>query len=67
MEFALQSVMMEKNIKKVTVLRNFCQTHLLEVGLTQIPVDHAPLSIVCHVGLFIHELFFGPLGLHLLV
>jgi hypothetical protein len=32
---------------------NFRQTHLLEVGLTQISVDHAPLSIVCHVGLHV--------------
>ena len=50
------------------VSRNFRQTHLLEVGLTQNPVDHAPLSIVRHVGLHVeHELFWGPLGLHLLV
>ena len=35
------------------VSRNFHQTHLLEVGLTQIPVDHAPLSIVRHVGLHV--------------
>ena len=50
---------------------NLHQAHLLEVGLTQIPTDHAPLSMTCHVGLhvrlFTHELFFGPLGLHLLV
>jgi hypothetical protein len=42
-----------KNIKKVMVSRKFRQTHLLEVGLTQIPVDHAPLSIVRHVGLHV--------------
>jgi hypothetical protein len=42
-----------KNIKKIMISRNFCQTHLLEVGLTQIPVDHAPLFIVCHVGLHV--------------
>jgi hypothetical protein len=53
-----------KNIKKIMVYRNFPQAHLLEVGLTQIPVDHAPLSIICHVGLHVD---FGPLGLHLLV
>jgi hypothetical protein len=35
------------------VSRNFCQTHLLEEGLTQILVDHAPLSIVRHVGLHV--------------
>jgi hypothetical protein len=34
--------------------RNFRRTHLLEVGLTQIPVDHAPLSIVRHVGLHVN-------------
>jgi hypothetical protein len=39
-----------KNITKIMVSLNFCQTHFLEVGLTQILVDHAPLSIVCHVG-----------------
>jgi hypothetical protein len=43
----------EKNIKKIMVSRNFRQTHLLEVGLTKIPVDHAPLSIVRHVGLHV--------------
>ena len=32
---------------------NFRQTHLLEVGMTQIPVDHAPLFIVRHVGLHV--------------
>jgi hypothetical protein len=42
-----------KNIKKIMVSQDFCQTHLLEMGLTQILVDHAPLSIVCHVGLHV--------------
>ena len=42
-----------KKNKKIMVSRNFRQTHLLEVGLTQIPVDHAPLSIVRHVGLHV--------------
>jgi hypothetical protein len=42
-----------RNIKKVMVSRNLRQTHLLEVGLTQVPVDHAPLSIVRHVGLHV--------------
>ena len=35
------------------VSRNLRQAHLLEVGLTQITVDHAPLSITCHVGLHV--------------
>ena len=35
------------------VSRNLRQTHMLEVGLTQILVNHAPLSIVCHVGLHV--------------
>ena len=43
----------EKNIKKVMVSRNLRQAHLLEVGLTQIPVDHAPLSTTIHVGLHV--------------
>jgi hypothetical protein len=42
-----------KNLKKFMVSRNFRHSHLLEVGLTQIPVDHAPLSIVRHVGLHV--------------
>ena len=53
------------------VSRNFRQTHLLEVGLMQIPVDHAPLSKVRHVGLHVDfssmNFFFGPISLHLLV
>ena len=32
---------------------NLCQTHLLEMGLTQIPGYHEPLSIVRHVGLHV--------------
>jgi len=43
----------EKKIKKIMVSRNFRQAHLIEVGLTNIPVDHAPLSIVRHVGLHV--------------
>ena len=35
------------------VSRNLRQAHLLEVGLTQIPVDHAPLSTTSHVGLHV--------------
>ena len=50
---------------------DLCQAYLLEVGLTKIPGDHETLPIVCHVGSpcrpFIHEVFFGPLGLHLFV
>jgi hypothetical protein len=52
LESALKSILL-KNIKKIMVSRNFRQTHLLEVGLTKIPVDHAPLSIVRHVGLHV--------------
>ena len=48
------------------VYQNFRHTHLLEVGLTQIPVDHAPISIVHHVGLHVtfhpQIFFFGPSG-----
>ena len=53
-----------KNIKKIMVSRNLHEAHLQEVGLTQIPVDRAPLSIVCHVGLhvdFSSTNFFGVL------
>ena len=32
---------------------NFHQDNLLEVGLTQIMVYHAPLSTTCHVGLHV--------------
>ena len=70
LEYALQSILLDKYIKKIMVSWNFCQTHLLEVGLMKIPGDHETLSIVCHVELhvdFIHEVFFGPLGLHLRV
>ena len=35
------------------VSRNFRHTHFWEVGMMQIPVDHAPLSIVRHVGLHV--------------
>ena len=49
----LEICLVGKNIKKVMVSRNLRQAHLLEVGLTQIPVDHAPLSIVRHVGLHV--------------
>ena len=49
----LEICLVGKNIKKVMVSQNVRQAHLLEVGLTQIPVDHAPLSIVRHVGLHV--------------
>ena len=39
------------------VSENVRQTHLLEVGLTQIPGDHETLSIVRHVGLHVHFSF----------
>ena len=42
-----------KILKKFMVSQNLCQAHLLEVGLTQIPVDHAPLSTTSHVGLHV--------------
>ena len=43
-----------KNIKKnVMVSHNFRQAHFFEVGLTQILVDHASLSTICHVGLHV--------------
>ena len=45
----MQSVLREK----IMISRKFRHTHLLEVGLTQILVDHAPLSIVRHVGLHV--------------
>ena len=32
---------------------DFFQAHLLEVDLTRIPVDHAPLSTTCYVGLHV--------------
>jgi hypothetical protein len=54
-----------KKIKKFVVSRNLHHAHHLEVGLMKIMGDHETLSIVCHVGLFIHEVFFGPLGIHL--
>ena len=42
-----------KNIKIVMNSRNLRQAHILEVGLTQIPVDHASLSTTFHVGLHV--------------
>ena len=58
-------------LKRVTVSRNLSQTHLLEVGLTEIPGDREALSIVRHVGLHVdfsfHGVFFEQLGLHLRV
>jgi hypothetical protein len=67
MHFVMKVVILEKILKKSWSPGIFVS---LEVGLTQIPVDHAPLSIVRHVGLHVDfsstNLFFGPLGLHLL-
>jgi hypothetical protein len=43
------------------IYQNLRQSHLLKVDLTQIPVDHAPLAITCHVGLpidFFPQTFF---------
>ena len=72
MQFVPEYVMLEYILKKITVSRNLRQTHLLEVVLTKFHGDHETLPIVRHVGLhacglFIHEFFFGPLGLHLRV
>ena len=53
MKSVMKFVMLEKILKKFMVSRNFRQTHLLEVGLAQIPVDHAPLFVVRHVGLHV--------------
>ena len=35
-------------------LRNLSQAYLSEVGVTQIPTNHAPLSTTCHVGLHVN-------------
>ena len=43
------------NVSTDMVYRNLHQAYLLEVDLTQIPADHAPLSTTYHVGL--HEDF----------
>jgi hypothetical protein len=51
--FCLAICPIGKNIKKIMVSRNLRQAHLLEVGLTQFSVDHAPWSIVRHVGLHV--------------
>jgi hypothetical protein len=56
MEFILQSILKSFWLdfeKKNHGLPEFCQTHLLEVGLMKISVGHAPLSIVRHVGLHV--------------
>ena len=48
------------------VSQNLCQDHLLEVGMTKIPGDHEPLSIVRHVGLHLDFSFMKySLGLQL--
>jgi hypothetical protein len=53
------------------VSQNLRQAHLLEVELTQIPVDHAHLSTTCHVGLHVEfsstNFSWGFLGIHLKV
>ena len=53
MQSVLKSIMLEKNIKKDMVSWNLHQAYFLEVGLTQISVDHAPLSTTSHVGLHV--------------
>ena len=54
-EICLQSVlkyiMLEKNIKKIMISWNVCQTHILKVGFMKIMGDHETLSIVHHVEL----------------
>jgi hypothetical protein len=42
MQYVPKYVLLEKNINKVMVFQNLRQAHLQEVGLTWIPVDHAP-------------------------
>ena len=39
-----------------------CETHLSEMGSTQNMLDHDTSSIACHVELFIHSNFVGPVG-----
>ena len=50
MESVLRSIMKYAMLDffKVTVSQILRQSHLLEVGLTQIPEDHETLSIVRH-------------------
>ena len=73
--------LLDKNIKttmaingnylNIVVCRNLRQAHFFEVGLMQIMANNKNLihSMPCRTPcwLFIHEIFFGPLGLHLLV
>ena len=49
----MKCVTLKKIIKTITGLRNLCQAHLLETGLTKIPGYHETLSIVRHVGLHV--------------
>jgi hypothetical protein len=71
LKFALQYVRLEKISKKVMVSRNLRHVHLLEAGLMENSkrpwnVMHSPpCRTPCR--LFTHEVFFGPLGLHLRV
>ena len=53
MESVLRSIMKYAMLDffKVTVSQILRQSHLLEVGLTQIPEDHETLSIVRHAWL----------------
>ena len=53
LEFALKFVWLKKYITKIMVSRNLPQTHLLEVGLTEIPRHHETVSIIRHGGLHV--------------
>ena len=73
LESTLKYVML-KNIKKIMVSRNLRQAHLLEVGpppnensgiRETLSIASPPCRTPCRV--FIHEVFSGPLGLHLSV
>ena len=54
----------KKNIKKSYGLPKFALDLPLRGIIT---INHETLSIVCHVDFFIHEVFYGPLDLHLRV
>jgi len=59
------------NCSIYVVCQNLRPAYLLRVGLTRIPAHHDILCVVCHCRnpcrLFIHDNFFGSLGLHFLV
>ena len=59
----------EKNIKKKKSRSPGMCIEICDELAMKIPGDHETISIVRHAGLhiIIHEVFFGPLGLHLCV